>query len=85
MPLWKPYRRQLNGKVADLNNVSDGPFGGAIIAALFLDTFVGKDVPWAHFDIMAWNPATRHGRPEGGEAMAMRAAFAVIAARYSKH
>ena len=85
MPLWKPYRRLLNGKVADLNNVSDGPFGGAIIAALFLDTFVGKDVSWAHFDIMAWNPATRHGRPEGGEAMAMRAAFAVIAARYSKH
>ena len=84
MPLWKPYRRLLNGKVADLNNVSDGPFGGAIIAALFLDTFVGKDVPWAHFDIMAWNPATRHGRPEGGEAMAMRAAFAVIAARYPK-
>jgi leucyl aminopeptidase len=84
MPLWRPYFRLLNGKVADLNNVSDGPFGGAIIAALFLDAFVGKDVPWAHFDIMAWNQVTRRGRPEGGEAMAMRAAFAVIAARFSR-
>ena len=84
LPLWRPYFRQLNGKVADLNNVSEGPFGGAIIAALFLDAFVGKDVPWAHFDIMAWNQGTRHGRPEGGEAMAMRAAFAVIAGRFSK-
>ena len=27
-----------------------GPYGGAIIAALFLAEFVG-DVPWAHLDI----------------------------------
>jgi len=84
MPLWQPYRHQLDGKVADLNNVADGPFGGAIIAALFLEEFVGDDVPWAHFDIMAWNPGQRPGRPEGGEAMAMRAAFAVIQSRFAK-
>ena len=84
MPLWQPYRRQLDGKVADLNNVADGPFGGAIIAALFLEEFVSDDVPWAHFDIMAWNPGQRPGRPEGGEAMAMRAAFAVIQSRFAK-
>ena len=84
MPLWQPYRRQLDGKVADLNNVADGPFGGSIIAALFLEEFVDDDVPWAHFDIMAWNPAQRPGRPEGGEAMAMRAAFAVIQSRFAK-
>ena len=35
--------------VADMKNVG-GPYGGAIIAALFLDEFVG-DVPWAHLDI----------------------------------
>jgi leucyl aminopeptidase len=84
MPLWQPYRCQLDGKVADLNNVADGPFGGSIIAALFLEEFVSDDVPWAHFDIMAWNPGQRPGRPEGGEAMAMRAAFAVIQSRFAK-
>ena len=84
MPLWQPYRRQLDGKVADLNNVADGPFGGSIIAALFLEEFVSDDVPWAHFDIMAWNPGQRPGRPEGGEAMSMRAAFAVIQSRFAK-
>ncbi len=84
MPLWKPYKRLLNGKVADLNNVAEGPFGGAIIAALFLDAFVDDSIPWAHFDIMAWNTSQRPGRPEGGEAMAMRAAFAVIQARFVK-
>jgi len=84
MPLWQAYCRQLDGKVADLNNVADGPFGGAIIAALFLKKFVSDDVPWAHFDIMAWNPSQSPGRPEGGEAMAMRASFAVIHSKFWK-
>jgi leucyl aminopeptidase len=82
LPLWKPYRRALNSSVADLNNVGDIPQGGAITAALFLNEFVDASVPWAHFDIMAWNSASRPGRPAGGEAMAIRAAFAVIEARF---
>ena len=36
MPLYKPYRRLIDSKIADLNNVSDGPQGGAITAALYL-------------------------------------------------
>ncbi len=83
MPLWKPYRRLIDSKVADINNSGDSPYAGAITAALFLSEFVGEDVPWAHFDIMAWNPSARPGRPEGGEAMAMRAAFETIRERYS--
>ncbi|MCR6629709.1 MAG: leucyl aminopeptidase family protein [Magnetospirillum sp.] len=82
LPLYKPYRRMLDSKVADLNNVSDGPYAGAITAALFLQEFVGPGIPWAHFDIMAWNPAPRPGRPDGGEAMALRALYAVIAQRF---
>ncbi|TMJ22000.1 MAG: leucyl aminopeptidase family protein [Alphaproteobacteria bacterium] len=78
MPLWRPYRRLLDSKVADINNVSAGGFGGAIIAALYLQEFVPDGVPWAHFDMMAWNNATRPGRPEGGEAQAARAIFATI-------
>ena len=81
MPLWRPYRRLLDSKVADINNVSGGTFGGAITAALYLQEFVPDDVPWAHFDMMAWNNTSRPGRPEGGEAQAARAIFATIEKR----
>ena len=84
LPLFKPYRSTLNSKVADLNNIGDMPQGGAITAALFLNEFVDAAIPWAHFDIMAWNTASRPGRPAGGEAMAIRAAFAMIAARFGR-
>lgn len=83
LPLWKPYRRMLDSKIADINNITDSPYAGAITAALFLAEFVDDGVSWAHLDIMAWNPAARPGRPEGGEAMAMRAAFATIKERYA--
>ncbi|CCG41093.1 leucyl aminopeptidase family protein [Magnetospirillum molischianum] len=82
LPLYAPYRRLLDSKVADIASVSDGPYAGAITAALFLQEFVGPDIAWAHLDVMAWNGATRPGRPEGGEALALRALFAVIAARF---
>jgi len=82
MPLHKPYRRLIDSKVADLNNVSDGPQGGAITAALYLNEFVDPGVPWAHLDVMAWNNRTRPGRPEGAEAQTLRAVYAHIADRF---
>ena len=84
MPLFRGYRRLIDSRVADINNVSSGGFGGAIIAALYLQEFVPDDVPWAHFDMMAWNNSTRPGRPEGGEAQAARAIFATIEKRAAK-
>jgi leucyl aminopeptidase len=82
MPLWKPYRRLLDSKIADLNNVSDGPHAGAITAALYLQEFVGPEIPWAHLDVMAWNNRARPGRPEGAEAQALRAVYSYIAGRF---
>ncbi|MCB2102306.1 MAG: leucyl aminopeptidase family protein [Rhodobacterales bacterium] len=82
LPLFEPYRRLVKGKSADLTNAPEGGFGGAITAALFLQAFVAPGVPWAHFDIMAWNTASRPGRPEGGEAMALRAAATCLRRRY---
>jgi leucyl aminopeptidase len=82
LPLWQPYRRLLDSQVADINNVSSGGVAGAITAALYLEEFVSKSTPWAHFDIMGWNPAARAGRPVGGEAMGMRALFSVINKRF---
>jgi len=78
LPLWSGYRKQIDGKVADITNAPEGGFGGAITAALFLKEFVaGADV-WAHIDVMAWNQASRPGRPEGGEAMGMRTFYTAI-------
>jgi leucyl aminopeptidase len=82
MPLWRPYRRLLDSKAADLNNVSDGPHAGAITAALYLQEFVEPGIPWAHLDVMAWNPRGRPGRPEGAEAQTLRALYAHIAKRF---
>ena len=83
MPLWRPYRRLLDSKVADLNNVSDGPHAGAITAALYLQEFVEPGIPWAHIDVMAWNARSRPGRPEGAEAQTLRALYALIAQRFT--
>ncbi|TAL01859.1 MAG: leucyl aminopeptidase family protein [Rhodospirillaceae bacterium] len=82
LPLWKPYRKMIDSKIADINNAGDSPFAGAITAALFLKEFVGADTPWAHLDLYAWNPSDRPGRPHGGEALAQRAMYELVARRF---
>jgi leucyl aminopeptidase len=82
MPLFKPYRKLLDSKVADLNNISNGPYAGAITAALFLQEFVSKGVPWLHIDTMAYNLDSAPGRPMGGEVFAARALIALLEQRY---
>jgi leucyl aminopeptidase len=82
LPLFGLYREYLNSTVADINNNASEPRGGAITAALFLNEFVPKEIPWLHFDLMAWNLRTRPGRPQGGEAMALRALFAYLQERF---
>ena len=49
-PMHRRYRRLLDSPLADIKNTSGRSFGYAIIAASFLERFVG-DVPWAHLDI----------------------------------
>jgi leucyl aminopeptidase len=83
MPIWRPYRKLIDGKCADLNNVAQGTFAGSIIGALYLAEFVSASTTWAHLDIMASNPTAKPGRPEGGEATGMRALYAYIRQRYA--
>ena len=83
LPLHQPYKKLLKSDAADLNNVSEGGFGGAITAALYLEHFVSATTPWAHLDMMAWNNSSQPGRPKGGEAQAMRAMFAMLRRRYA--
>jgi leucyl aminopeptidase len=82
MPLWDAYDEMLKSEIADLSNAADSPLAGAVTAALFLRRFVPEGTPWAHLDTFAWQPAAKPGRPKGGEAMGLRAAFALLEARY---
>jgi leucyl aminopeptidase len=82
MPLWRPYRKMIDSKIADLNNVSESSYAGAIVAALYLQEFVAPGIPWAHLDVMAWNPQSRPGRPEGAEATGLRALYSCIERRF---
>jgi leucyl aminopeptidase len=79
LPLWQNYNRLIDSPIADVNNSAEGGYGGSITAALFLERFVPKGLPWAHIDLMAWRGAAEPGRPAGGEAMGLAAAYATLA------
>src|SRR6185295_2747308 len=82
LPLWPRYDANLDSKVADVNNIATGGMAGSIICALFLKRFVSAAKSWLHFDIYAWTPAAKPGRPEGGECQAARALYALLKQRY---
>ena len=81
MPLWRPYLRYLNSHIADLANAGSR-MAGAVTAALYLERFVPPNLPWAHLDTYAWNDSDRPGRPSGGEALGLRAAYELLKHRY---
>lgn len=83
MPLYQPYVDQIRSPIADLNNSSKSSYAGCITAALFLEHFVTADTQWVHIDTFAWNQSSRPGRPEGGEAIGLRAVFDYLSARYA--
>jgi leucyl aminopeptidase len=82
LPLWDGYKEHLKSDVADLNNGGGNGMAGATTAALFLDKFVPEGIDWAHFDTYAWRPAAKPGRPKGGDALGLRAAWHMLQARY---
>ncbi|NLR70751.1 leucyl aminopeptidase family protein [Novosphingobium sp. ERN07] len=82
LPLHDGYREYLKSDVADLQNSPSNGFAGASVAALFLDRFVGEGIDWAHFDTFAWRPVAKPGRPKGGDALGLRAAWGLLKARY---
>ena len=84
MPLWDGYADLLETDIADLGNAGSSAFAGTITAALFLKRFVGEGIAWAHVDTFAWRPSAKHGRPKGGAALGMRAAWAMLQARYDR-
>ncbi|RUL73152.1 leucyl aminopeptidase family protein [Dyella choica] len=82
LPLWRPYRKLLESYLADFANAGASRHAGAITAALFMERFLPDGLPWLHLDTYAWNDSDRPGRPRGGEAMGLRAMFALLSKRY---
>ena len=73
LPLPKEYRSQLDSSVADLRNIGTGPYGGALVAGLFLKEFT-DGVPWAHIDLglSAMSDADRGLMTKGGTGFGVR-------------
>ena len=84
MPLWRPYLRYLTSGIADLANASNTTMAGSVTAALFLERFVADGQAWGHVDVYAWNDADRPGKPAGGEAQGLRAAYALLKQRSAR-
>ena len=82
LPLFDGYREYLKSDIADLNNTGSNGYAGASVAGLFLDRFVPEGTDWAHFDTFAWRPAAKPGRPKGGDALGLRAAWGLLKGRY---
>jgi leucyl aminopeptidase len=84
MPFWTPYYALIDSSVAELNNAGESGFAGSVTAALFLKRFVERAQTYIHFDIFAWTPMAKPGRPKGGEAQGIHALFSLMVERYRK-
>ncbi|MBL4661739.1 MAG: leucyl aminopeptidase family protein [Alcanivoracaceae bacterium] len=82
MPLYQPYKSQIVPVIADLRNTGSVPMGGCITAALFLQEFVAKDIPWVHIDTFGWSNG-RVGHAKGGDALGMSAMYNWISKRFA--
>jgi len=66
-PLWPEYCKQIKSEIADVKNLGAPSQAGSIAAGAFLKEFVGKDIPWVHFDIAgtAWGGKPNSIEPKG--------------------
>ncbi len=76
LPFNRHLKKQLKSEIADISNVSNKPYGGAITAALFLDTFIEEEnkEKWMHFDIAgpAYVESSWGYNPYGGTGAGVR-------------
>jgi leucyl aminopeptidase len=81
LPMSDHFSEQIRGKVADLKNVGEGRWAGAITAAKFLQEFVGT-TPWVHVDIAgpAFFDSAKAFQDAGGTAVMLRSLVILIEA-----
>jgi len=51
LPLDEELRPSIDSLIADVKNSASTRYGGATTAAMFLEFFVDKNIPWSHIDI----------------------------------
>ncbi len=78
MPLWRPYQSYLKSGIADMANAGASRMAGCVTAALYLERFLPDAQPWTHVDVYSWNDTDRPGKPAGGEAQGLRAAWSFL-------
>jgi len=83
LPLHAPFNAMLETPFADISSCAKTPYAGTVTSGLFLQYFVPEDQKWIHLDFMGWNTSKKAGRPEGGEAMTLRAVYALLEKRYA--
>ena len=73
LPLGPEYRKQINSRIADIKNAGSDRSGGTIVAACYLQEFVGE-TPWAHLDIAgtAWGFTEKSYIPKGPSGIGVR-------------
>ncbi len=85
MPIHDAHLKVMLGVHADLSNISSGKGAGSSTAAAFLEQFVDKNIPWAHFDIAgtAWDVANLLNYcPKKGASGVMVRTFVELAKNY---
>ena len=85
LPMSDAYDKKIKADAADIKNISSGRDAGSIVAAQFLQRFVG-DVPWAHLDIAgtAWSNESKPTIPKGATAYGVRLLDRLVADHYEK-
>lgn len=79
LPLPEDLKASMESTVADISNMGDR-MGGSLVAGLFLQSFVGEGIKWAHLDIAgpAYNDGQPFGyTPKGGTGAAVRTLVAL--------
>lgn len=79
LPMFKEYSEQIRSAVADIKNVGNGRYGGAITAAKFLEEFV-QGRPWVHLDIAgpAYADSTKPWLDAGGTGVFVRTLLRLV-------
>lgn len=76
LPFNRYLKKQLKSEIADISNISNKPYGGAITAGQFLDTFIEEENKdkWMHFDIAgpAYVESSWGYNPFGGSGAGVR-------------
>ncbi len=79
LPMFDFFAEQIRSQVADIKNVGEGRWGGAITAAKFLQEFV-RDIPWTHLDIAgpAYAESAKGWRDGGGTGVPVRTLIEIM-------